>query len=198
MGSVKDIVIIGTGGLGREVAALIESINLVQLQWNILGFFDDFEIKNEINGYPVLGKTDDLNYFSKEISVVFAIGNPKVKKSIYDKISNSKLNFPTLIHPSAQINSVKWVELGKGIVINANCVLTVNIKISDFVYVNSSVVLSHDVSVGNFSMLMPGVCISAGATIGNCVYLGNGVRIDTPVKIADESIVPMGTLLTNS
>ena len=35
---MKDIVIIGAGGFGREVAWLIEDINKIEPQWNILGF----------------------------------------------------------------------------------------------------------------------------------------------------------------
>ena len=38
---MKDIVIIGAGGFGREVAWLIESINEVANEWNIVGFVDD-------------------------------------------------------------------------------------------------------------------------------------------------------------
>ena len=33
---MKDIVIIGAGGFGREVAWLIEDINKVNLEWNII------------------------------------------------------------------------------------------------------------------------------------------------------------------
>ena len=38
---MKDIVIIGAGGFGREVAWLIEDINKVNNEWNIVGFVDD-------------------------------------------------------------------------------------------------------------------------------------------------------------
>ncbi|MDZ5001311.1 hypothetical protein GNF79_20095, partial [Clostridium perfringens] len=38
--NIKNIVIVGAGGFGREVAWLIEEINKKELQWNILGFID--------------------------------------------------------------------------------------------------------------------------------------------------------------
>lgn len=38
---MKDIVIIGAGGFGREVAWLIEDINRIKQTWNIIGFVDD-------------------------------------------------------------------------------------------------------------------------------------------------------------
>ena len=54
---MKDIVIIGCGGFGREVAWLIEEINNVNQEWNILGFIDDDTLNHGqiINGYAVLG-----------------------------------------------------------------------------------------------------------------------------------------------
>ncbi|WP_369048789.1 hypothetical protein [Tenacibaculum sp. UWU-22] len=38
---MKKIAIIGTGGLGREVLEIIQSINRGRKVWDILGFFDD-------------------------------------------------------------------------------------------------------------------------------------------------------------
>lgn len=38
---MKDIVIIGAGGFGREVVELIDDINLRNPTWNIIGFVDD-------------------------------------------------------------------------------------------------------------------------------------------------------------
>lgn len=54
---MKDIVIIGAGGFGREIAWLIEDINEVKKEWNIIGFIDDSAEKQNrlINGYKVLG-----------------------------------------------------------------------------------------------------------------------------------------------
>ena len=59
---LKDIAVFGVGGFGRGVLALIENINKEETKYNIRGFFDDGHKKGEIiNGYPVLGKTEDLN-----------------------------------------------------------------------------------------------------------------------------------------
>ena len=38
---LKDIVIIGAGGVGRETALIIEDINNVNKEWNLIGFVDD-------------------------------------------------------------------------------------------------------------------------------------------------------------
>ena len=45
---MKDIVIIGSGGLAKEVVFLIEEINKIENKWKILGFIDD---NIEVNHY---------------------------------------------------------------------------------------------------------------------------------------------------
>ena len=40
---MKDIVIYGAGGYGREIACLIKRLNAVKKEWNLLGFIDDGE-----------------------------------------------------------------------------------------------------------------------------------------------------------
>lgn len=47
---LKDIVVIGALGVGRETALIIEDINKVNKEWNLLGFVDDGkEVEQIIN-----------------------------------------------------------------------------------------------------------------------------------------------------
>ena len=39
---MKDLIIIGSGGLGRESVWTAERINAVNPEWNILGFIDEY------------------------------------------------------------------------------------------------------------------------------------------------------------
>ena len=38
---MENIAIYGFGGLGREVACLLNNINKIYSEWNLIGFFDD-------------------------------------------------------------------------------------------------------------------------------------------------------------
>jgi len=62
-------------------------------------FFDDGKVpRDEINGNPLLGGIDDLNTMKSPLSLVMAIGNPVVK-TIWGKIKNPVITYPTSIHP---------------------------------------------------------------------------------------------------
>ena len=85
---MKDIYIIGASGFGREVAWLIEELD----EFNVIGFVDDNkEIQNTIiNDIPVIGGISFLIEKKEEVNVVIAIGNPAIRKKIYDQLKNNK------------------------------------------------------------------------------------------------------------
>lgn len=193
---MRKLVIVGSGGLGKEILGIIQSINRQKETWNFLGFYDDNLTKEKVNGYPVIGKIEELNDITEEINVIIAIGNPRLKNIIRNKINNQNIIFPNIVHPSAQIYSEDTVVFGKGIVIAANAVLTVNIIVKDFVYINALTVISHDTIIGESSMIMPTVSISAGGNIGARVYIGNGTKIDYFINIPDDTVINAGTILS--
>ena len=58
---MKNIVIIGAGGLAREGQHVIEKINQKKNQWNLIGFIDEnLDNKgNLLNGDKIIGNFDD-------------------------------------------------------------------------------------------------------------------------------------------
>lgn len=196
---MKDIAIFGAGGFGREVITVINDINKVEKLWNIVGFFDDGCKKGEIiNGVPVLGTTQDLNSWNKEISVVVAIGNPIVKKKIINNINNRYVDYPTIIHPTVLIGDPSYVKIGKGCIICANNIITTNIKIGDFVILNLACTVGHDTTIGDYAAFMPTCNISGEVIINECVYCGTGVKIINQIEIGENSVIGAGAVVTSS
>ncbi|MBA3680768.1 MAG: NeuD/PglB/VioB family sugar acetyltransferase [Bacteroidetes bacterium] len=184
---MKDIVIIGAGALGQEVAWLIEEINEKSVQWNILGFLDDFAFstKKTILGYPCIGSFKDVANF-KDASFILGFGDPRLTEKIYNEINGENLNWATLISPTVRIH--KSNKIGKGVVIGRNADLTVNCTINDFVYINIHVVLGHEVEVDKFSIISPNVTINGGGKIGKACQIGANAFIKD-VFIGDYSTV---------
>lgn len=148
---MKDIVIIGAGGFGREVAWLIEDINKNKLEWNIKGFIDDNPslIGKLINGYKVIG---DLAWLKKQnIYAACAIGNPITKKNIISKLNGTKVKYPVLIHPSVIKSDI--IKVGEGTIICAGNILTVNIEVGKHVVINLDCTIGHDVKIKDLSLI---------------------------------------------
>lgn len=196
---MKDLAIFGVGGFGREVLTLINDINKKENEWNIIGFFDDAYKKGEIiNGIPILGSTDDLNSWKKEIYIVIAIGDPKIKHKVINKINNSNVKFPTVIHPTVIIGDTDYVKIGKGCIICAGNIITTNVEIKDFVILNLSCTVGHDTIIGNYASFMPTCNISGEVLINDSVYCGTGVKIINQVEIGENSIIGAGAVVTSS
>lgn len=193
---MQDIIIVGAGGMGREVLAVVKNINTLIPTWNFLGFVDDGKTAGDIvNNTKVLGGLDYINTLSSKTAVVIAISLPKVRKQLKEKITNSNVFFPTIIHPSVIISDAEFVGIGEGCLLLINTVFTTNITIGDFVIVNAGAIINHDAQIDSFSTIMPGVNISTGAKVGMGCYIGTGSKISKPVGISAWESLPAGTII---
>lgn len=195
---MKKIAIIGAGGFGREVKMLIDQINAVSPKYEFIGYYDDGKEKGTvINGFPVLGKVSDLNSVTEEISIALALGNPVYKKNIVNLITNLKVTFETLIHPSVLIGNDE-VSIGKGTVICAGNIITCNITIKDYVTLNLACTIGHDTILENFVSLMPGVNVSGEVVLEEAVYVGTGAKIINQVEVGKNTTIGAGAVVSKS
>ena len=195
---MKDIVIVGGGGFGREVAWLIESLNKEKKEWNLLGFVDDnLEKGNLINGYEVLG-TKDFFMGNTDIYYSCAIGNSKLRKDVVNEIEEKyKVKPATLIDPSVKISKAD-INIGRGCIICAGNIITVNVSIGDFNIINLSCTIGHDVKTNNFVTICPGVNLSGCCKIGEGVEIGTGTKIIQGKSIGESSIIGAGAVVVDT
>lgn len=193
----KQIVIIGAGGFGREVQWLLERLNKTGEAWSILGYIDDnLSIGTMINGYKVIGGIDMLLSLEEELFVCCAIGNSRVRRDVLERLSRkSNFVYPNLIDPS-----VYWAEynsIGKGNIICAGNILTVNIQIGDFNIINLDCTVGHDVVIENFVTIYPSANISGNVKIRDCVEVGTGSQIIQGKSIGAETVLGAGAVVVS-
>ncbi|WP_373687745.1 acetyltransferase [Clostridium tagluense] len=196
---MKNIVICGAGGFGREVAWLIENINKVKKEWNIMGFVDNTpELKEKIiNNYPVLGDESWFDGIWYPIYTVCAIGSSKGKRSWVERLSKNKnIQFATLIDPSVNISNV--VQIGEGTIICAGTIVTVNIKIGNHVIINLDCTVGHDAVILDYCTINPSVNISGNVYISSMVEVGTGTNIIQGKSIGTNSIIGAGSVVTKN
>jgi sugar O-acyltransferase (sialic acid O-acetyltransferase NeuD family) len=195
---MKDIVIVGAGGFGREVKTIIDDINKNNKTYNFLGYYDDNIQKGSlINNFPILGNLSDLNALNSATDVVLGIGNPSVKSKIIGILKSEMLHFPTLIHPSVII-SEDAVTIDNGCIICAGTIITCNIKIGKFVTLNLMCTVGHDTVIGDYASFMPSVNISGEVHIEDSVYVGTGAKIINQLTIGKSTIVGAGAVVSKS
>ena len=193
---MKDLIIFGASGFGREVAWVVERINKVNTVWNLLGFIDDDEtlIGTEINGYKVLGKTEDVvNY--PDAYFVCAVGASRVREKIVNNLKRvyPDIKFASIIDPSVEMSD--YVNIGEGSIICAHTIITVNITIGEHVIINLDCTIGHDAVLCDFVTLYPSVNVSGITKIGYGVELGTGMQIIQGKQVGSYSIVGAGAIV---
>lgn len=193
---MKDLLIIGAGGLGRETAWLVERINQKSPTWNLLGFIDDNEKirKKNINGYRVIGDYKKIKDYP-DAYVVCAVGASKTRENIIKKVMDMipDVKFATLIDPAAEMSD--FVLIGEGSIICAHTIVSVNVKIGKHVIIDWNCTIGHDAVLEDYVMLYPGVNVSGSTMIGNCVELGTGMQIIQGRKIGRYTVVGAGAVV---
>lgn len=186
---MKNIIIIGAGGVGKETAMLIEEINHVNPSWNLLGFVDDDSTLDgkTVNDYTVLGRVEVLNHFDQEIFVICTISNPSIKKMVIQKIVNPKLKFANLIHPNAVIS--KDIEMGEDIIIQAGCVITTNVKLGSHIQINPKCGIGHESTIMDYCSLYWNVHVSGNVTIEEGCVLGTNATVIQGLRVGAYSIL---------
>lgn len=193
---MKDLIIFGAGGFGREVAWAVERMNVVTPTWNLLGFIDDDDSVQgkELNGYKVLGKMDDIKEYP-DAYFVCAVGSSRVRERIINNMKsiNSAIKFGTVIDPSVEMSD--FVTIGEGSIICAHTIITVNVSIGKHVIINLDCTIGHDAVLRDFVTLYPSANVSGAANIGRAVELGTGSQIIQGKMVGNYSIVGAGAVV---
>jgi sugar O-acyltransferase (sialic acid O-acetyltransferase NeuD family) len=195
---MKKIAIFGAGGFGREVKWLIDEINHAAPVWDFIGYFDDdFSHVKNIDPKWFLGGKTELNNWKEEIALVYAIGNPLVKRKIIGAVNNPLVHYPVLIHPNV-VHGKENVSIGEGSIICAGNILTVDIEVGKHVILNLSCTVGHDTIIGDYCSFMPSVNISGEVKLDECVYVGTGAKIINQLEIGADTIVGAGAVVAKT
>lgn len=194
---MEKIAIVSSGGFAREVLTLINAINAKEQRFDVVGFIDN-DKGRIVHGLPIIGSDEEVNNTKEPLSVVIAVGEPRLKEKIRSKYSNPLVSFPTLIHPSAIIADPDNIEIGQGCIICASTIMTTDIKIHDFVTLNLQCTVGHDTIINDFSSFMPSVNISGEVNIGKGVYVGTGAKIINQIEIGENTIVGAGAVVAKT
>lgn len=193
---MKKIAIYGAGGFGREIASIINSINIVNPTWELIGFFDDGVSIGECNRYgSVLGGLNELNKWKEDLNVVLAIASPAIVKKIVDSIVNTRISFPNIISPTVLFFDKDSLKIGKGNVICHNCRLSCDVEVGNFNLMNGGVSLGHDVKLGNFNVMQPETRISGETKIGNSNFFGVRSLVLQGLTIGDNTRIGTGSTI---
>jgi sugar O-acyltransferase (sialic acid O-acetyltransferase NeuD family) len=193
------LLVIGAGGLGREVAEAVAAINALRPTWDLLGFLDDDEALagTRVGGLPVLGPVEAVSDYPDALLVV-TVGSSaslSARPRLLERLNLLDDRYPSVIHPAATLAASTVV--GPGAVVLAGVVTTADVEIGAHVVLMPHVLLTHDDRVGDHATLAGGVRLAGAVRVGECAYLGAGALVREYLTIGASSLVGMGAVVVD-
>ena len=196
---MKDIVIFGAGGLGRETINLInDGINWYKPNtYRLLGFAVEEKYYKQdmvINGYPVLGTEEWLYDHADSVCCTLAIGDySHERERIFKMLDSHGIELETLICGTAYVPST--CKIGRGCYIGTGVIFSANMIVGDGVFINSQCMFGHDVVIGDFCNFYPRATISGNCTFGRHVSVGGMAYIVPKKRIGENSFIAPGSIV---
>jgi sugar O-acyltransferase (sialic acid O-acetyltransferase NeuD family) len=192
------MLIVGAKGFAKEVLEVLRQCN----QFENIVFFDD--VNNDIpdtlyNQFKVLKSNKEAQNFIRNTDDKFTIGigNPTLRKQLYDKFIELGGVFTSVISPFAQIGHFgNTIEEGCNIM--TGTVITNDIAIKRGTLINLNCTIGHDSIIGNFVELSPGVHVSGNCIIGDYSVLGTNATVLPNITIGKNVIVGAGAVVNKN
>jgi sugar O-acyltransferase (sialic acid O-acetyltransferase NeuD family) len=192
---VSRLVILGAGGLGREVHDVVEAVNgQVPASVDFLGFFDDVEPEPPllVGRGPWLGPVKEFERLAQDVHYVIGIGTGSVRRTLAEWAESvGRVAAEPLIHPASTTGRHR-VNIGQGSVLCAGARVTTNVTVGRHVIVNLNATIGHDAVIGDYVTLNPGASISGSVELAEEVNIGTGAAVIQGVTVGTATVIGAG------
>lgn len=186
------IIIYGGGGHGKALIDLIRTLGI----YPIAGIVDDgFPAGSLIMGVPVLGGSNILEKLIKNgvhmaANAVGGIGNITSRITVFERLTNAGFSCPTLVHPSAFVES--GAVLADGVQVMPQAYVGSEVQVGFGAIINTGAIVSHDCILSDYANLSPGAILAGEVTVGIATLIGMGVTVNLRVKIGARARIGNG------
>jgi sugar O-acyltransferase (sialic acid O-acetyltransferase NeuD family) len=200
--SMRQIAIVGAGGFGREVLAVLEEqvARTAVLQGTRICFVDDAKAGQTINGVEVLSAAAYAALVADR-QFVIAISSSEAREREAARLLAGGATPFTVVAANAILSG--HGSLGEGAIMSPFTIVSPNASIGRYFHCNYHSYVAHDCVIGDFVTFAPAVHCNGGVVIEDHAYIGTGAIIKQatpgrPVVIGRGAIVGMGAVVTKS
>lgn len=181
------LLIFGCGGHAKSVADVAISCG-----WNKILFIDPNAKKGEeIFGFPILKQAPpDKKDF------IVAIGDNKLRSSIYQTLCEQGYNPQKIISPNAYISASAFI--GKGVFISHHAYIGPCVKIFDNTIINTKAVVEHECIVRSHTHISIGSLLSGKVTVGEYCFIGAGSIIKEKIVVGKNIVIGAGGVVVKN
>lgn len=189
---MKPFVIVGAGGLGRELLGWIAGCGPdTRQRFQAAAFISEWQDAGSVcHGLPVRHPDD---WSGPAPRFVMAISDPAAKKRLALTLQARGWEPEIFIHDSAALGLS--AKIGAGTVVCPRCCLSTDCTIGEHVLINSASGIGHDAVVGSYSSLLGSVSINGNVTVGEGVLFGACSMIHPGKKVGNWAKIGIGSVV---
>jgi sugar O-acyltransferase (sialic acid O-acetyltransferase NeuD family) len=186
-----EILIFGAGGHGKAVIDLARACG-----YHVAALVDDgMPAGTSVLGVPVVGGAACLvkqrqHGLSVAANAVGGIGNPAVRKKVFDLLLSAGFSLPALLHPRAFCEDSAVME--DAVQVLAMAYVGSAARVGFGSVINAGAIVSHDVVLERVNNLSPGAALAGGVHLGAGSQVGMNATINVNVKVGPNCIIGNG------
>ena len=189
---MRPFVIIGTGGMGRELLGWIAGCSPeTRARFAVAAFISEAgDAGTRIHNVPVMTPAD---WAGLPPRFVMAFADPVAKKRLALDLEARGWEPETFIHDSAAIGA--HATIGRGTVVCPFCRISTDATVGEHVLINGGSGIGHDATVGSYSSLLGSVSVNGSTTVGEGVTFGAGSMIYPGKKVGDWAKIGLASVV---
>ena len=185
------LLILGAGGLAREVLSVVELLG----RHREVTLLDDDPARwgTQVQGSPVAGETRLVREYPDH-EVLVCLGRGAARRALVERMTADGVlpRWARIVHPQVPVPGSCTV--GPGSVLLAGVVLTADVSVGSHVVAMPNVVLTHDAVVADYATLCAGVTLAGDVTVGEGAYLGTASSVREHVSVGADAVLGMGAV----
>ncbi|WP_235451108.1 NeuD/PglB/VioB family sugar acetyltransferase [Frigoribacterium sp. RIT-PI-h] len=186
-GAAGGLVVIGAGGMGREVLDVARALGRP-----VAGVVDDGPSADDLHrlsrtSTAYLGSIDGWLAGGAHEPWVVGLGDPGVRSRVVARVATAAGHPATLVHPTATLGS--QVLLGDGTAICAGVRVSTNVRVGRHGLLLANAAVGHDSQLGDVVSVNPGAVVSGAVTIGEGSLVGAGATVLQGLRVGERCVV---------
>ncbi len=187
-----NFILYGAGGH----AAVVEAAAICCGDFEIVTVLDDGkQIGEKLVNAKISGGFEKLaelfNMGTKNVHV--AVGNNKIRETLFQEIKNLNFEILSIRHPSAVIETAS--EIGEGTFVAAQAVVGTRTTLGKSCIINTAATVDHDNIIGDFVHICPGVNLAGDVKIGTRSMIGIGASVIQGITIGKDCVIGAGAVV---
>lgn len=190
----KQLIVVGAGGLGREVFQYAQDVLGRDAETELLGFLDDNPAA--LAGDPlegkILGNTAEFR-IEPQHRFVIGVGDPALRQSLAQNIAARGGLFARVIHSLGYLAST--ARISDGCVLAPYVFVGAGAQIGPHVVLNARASVGHDVVLAEHCVLSPHCVVGGGTRLGKGVFMGSSATVVPQRSIGAGSKIAAGAVV---